>query len=74
MLTGIICSNNYYNMYEYTIEKSRFGLYTSVLTDGTRMVTGMTEESVQYCTDNIVQFVGIHCSDSVLEVVSEYYR
>jgi len=40
-------------MYEYTIEQSRFGLYTSVLTDGTRMVTGMTEESVQYCTDNI---------------------
>lgn len=40
-------------MYEYTIEESRFGLFTSVLTDGTRMVTGMTEESVRYCTDNI---------------------
>lgn len=40
-------------MYEYTIEESRFGLFTSVLTDGTRMVTGMTEEAVRYCTDNI---------------------
>ena len=40
-------------MYEYTIEESRFGLFTSVLTVGTRMVTGMTEEAVRYCTDNI---------------------
>lgn len=40
-------------MHEYTIEESRFGLFTSVLTDGTRMVTGMTEEAVRYCTDNI---------------------
>jgi hypothetical protein len=40
-------------MYEYTIEESRFGLFTSVLADGTRMVTGMTEEAVRYCTDNI---------------------
>ena len=40
-------------MYEYTIKESRFGLFTSVLTDGTRMVTGMTEEAVRYCTDNI---------------------
>ena len=40
--------------YEYTIEKSRFGLYTSVLTsDGTRMVTGLTEEACRICTDNI---------------------
>lgn len=40
-------------MYEYTIEESRFGLFTSVLQDGTRMVTGMTEEAVRYCTDHI---------------------
>ena len=39
--------------YEYTIEKSRFGLYTSVLTDGTRMTTGMTEEAVRLVTDTI---------------------
>ena len=39
--------------YSYTVEKSRYGLYTSVLTDGTRMVTGMTEDSCRYCTDNI---------------------
>ena len=41
------------NNYEYTIEESRFGLFTSVLHDGTRMVTGPTEESVRKCTDEI---------------------
>lgn len=39
--------------YAYTIEKSRFGLYTSVLDDGTRMVTGATEEATRWVTDNI---------------------
>ena len=39
--------------YEYTIEKSRFGLYTSVLTDGTRMVCGLTEEAVRSITDDV---------------------
>jgi hypothetical protein len=39
--------------YAYTIEKSRFGLFTSVLHDGTRMVTGLTEEAVRQCTDDI---------------------
>ena len=38
---------------EYDIIKSRFGLYTSVAKDGTRMVTGLTEEAVHYCTINI---------------------
>ena len=37
----------------YTIEKSRFGLYTSIQEDGTRMVTGMTEEAVRKVTDEI---------------------
>ena len=37
----------------YTITKSRFGLYTSIFTDGTRMVTGMTEEDVRDITDTI---------------------
>ncbi len=37
----------------YTITKSRYGLYTSTLTDGTRMVTGMTEEDVREITDTI---------------------
>ena len=37
----------------YTITKSRYGLHTSTLTDGTRMVTGMTEEDVREITDNI---------------------
>ena len=37
----------------YTIKKSRFGLYTSVLEDGTKMVTGPTEEAVRKVTDEI---------------------
>ena len=40
-------------MYEYTIQESRFGLFTSVLTDGTRMCTGLTEEACRICTDTI---------------------
>ena len=39
--------------YTYTIEKSRYGLYTSVLTDGTPMTTALTEEACRYVTDNI---------------------
>ena len=39
--------------YEYTITKSRYGLYTSVLTDGTRMTTAMTEEACREVTDSI---------------------
>ena len=38
---------------KFTIEKSRFGLYTSIAPDGTRMVTGMTEDAVQWVTTNI---------------------
>ncbi len=38
---------------DYTIIKERFGTYTSVTTDGVRMVTGLTEEAVRYCTDMI---------------------
>ena len=37
----------------YTLTKSRYGLFTSALTDGTRMVTGMTEEGVRVVTDTI---------------------
>ena len=40
-------------MYEYTITKSRYGLYTSVFTDGTAAVTGLTEDAVRWVTDNI---------------------
>ena len=39
--------------YEYTITKSRYGLFTSVLTDGSRMVTGPTEDACRWVTDNI---------------------
>ena len=37
----------------YEITKSRYGLYTSVQTDGTRMVTGPTEDACRWVTDNI---------------------
>ena len=39
--------------WKYTIEKSRFGLFTSVLTDGTKMVTGLTEDGVRIVTDDV---------------------
>jgi len=40
-------------MNEFTIEQSRFGLYTSIDSDGNRMVTGLTREAVEFCTINI---------------------
>ena len=39
--------------YSYTIEKSRFGLYTSVFADGTRGTTALTEKACDYVTRNI---------------------
>ena len=39
--------------YAYTISKSRYGLFTSVLLDGTRCVTGLTLEATQRVTDDI---------------------
>jgi len=39
--------------YEFSIEKSRFGLYTSVLKSGDRMVTGPTEDACRWVTENI---------------------
>lgn len=41
------------NDWSYTIEQSRFGLYTSVLKDGTRMTTALTEDACRFVTDNI---------------------
>ena len=41
------------NDWSYTIEKSRYGLYTSVLKDGTKMTTALTEDACRYVTDNI---------------------
>ena len=41
------------NDWSYTIEKSRYGLYTSVLKDGTKMTTALTEEACRYVTENI---------------------
>ena len=38
---------------DYTIRKTKYGMYESVTTDGQPMVTGMTEESVRYATNEI---------------------
>ena len=37
----------------YTIEKSRFGLYTSITDDGERMVTALTEDACRWVTNHI---------------------
>ena len=39
--------------YEYSIQRSRFGLFTSILNSGERMVTALTEDACRYCTDHI---------------------
>lgn len=40
--------------YEYTVEESRYGLFTSIrISDGTSMVTGLTEEACRLVTDTI---------------------
>lgn len=38
---------------DYTIEKSRYGLYTSITTDGVRMVTGPSEDATRWVTNEI---------------------
>ena len=38
---------------DYVITESRFGLFTSIQTDGTKMTTAATKEACQYVTDNI---------------------
>ena len=39
--------------WDFDIEKSRFGLYTSVLKDGTKLTTALTKEACDYVTRNI---------------------
>ena len=39
--------------WSYTLVESRYGLFTSVLSDGTQMVTGLTEDAVRLVTDDI---------------------
>ena len=39
--------------YSYTIEKSRYGLYTSVFADGTKGTTALTAEACDFVTRNI---------------------
>ena len=41
------------NDWSYTIEESRYGLFTSVLKDGTKMTTALTREACEYVTNNI---------------------
>ena len=38
---------------DYVITESRFGLFTSITTDGTRMTTAGTKDACQWVTDNI---------------------
>ena len=39
--------------YSYTITKSRYGLYTSIFSDGTKGTTALTEEACDFVTKNI---------------------
>ena len=41
------------NDWTYSIEKSRYGLYTSYLADGTALTTALTEDACDYVTVNI---------------------
>ena len=41
------------NPYEFEIIRSRYGLYTSVFSDGTRGTTALTEEACNWVTVNI---------------------
>lgn len=47
----------------YQIVKSRFGLYTSIDTKGTRMTTAMTEEACKLVTEDIHLPVRHGCYD-----------
>lgn len=38
---------------DFYIQKSRFGLYTSIATDGRRLTTALTEEACREITKNI---------------------
>ena len=39
--------------YSYTIQESRYGLFTSVFADGTEGTTALTREACDYVTANI---------------------
>lgn len=39
--------------YSYTIEKSRYGLFTSVFADGTKGTTALTRDACDFVTKNI---------------------
>ena len=39
--------------YSYTINESRYGLFTSVFTDGTQGTTALTREACDWVTRNI---------------------
>ena len=39
--------------YSYTIQESRYGLFTSVFADGTKGTTALTREACDFVTRNI---------------------
>ncbi len=39
--------------HEYRLETTRFGTYRSFHKDGTELVTGLTEDAVRVCTEDI---------------------
>ena len=39
--------------YSYTIQESRYGLFTSVFADGTKGTTALTREACDFVTKNI---------------------
>ena len=61
------------NDWSYTIEQSRYGLYTSVLKDGTKMTTALTEDACRYVTDNIRIPVLRNEFDGITSVMGEAF-
>lgn len=61
------------NDWSYTIEKSRYGLYTSVLKDVTKMTTALTEDACRFVTDNIRIPVLRNEYDGVTSVMGEAF-
>ena len=39
--------------YSYTVQESRYGLFTSVFADGTKGTTALTREACEWVTNNI---------------------
>ena len=46
-------SENSTDRWAYTVEQSRYGLFTSVFADGTKGTTALTREACDFVTKNI---------------------